>query len=183
MASTTFATLCAPSAATDFSRRGGATWTLTMTTLKSRRAATARAHPTAVGAIPDSAYRAETDRVVERDDDGPDVASASPSSDKERGRASSIEMQTPPKASRIAPSVAPKRRNPRAAIRLAPSRSMLLVQTSVRGLPGSGPLPTPAHRKIRAHPLSTILLVHEDASTELRDKRFTAQGSGLSFTP
>jgi hypothetical protein len=58
-------------------------------------------HPKAVDAIPVSEGSVETDRVVGQDDGGPGVASASPSCDKGRRRASSIATQAPPETSKI----------------------------------------------------------------------------------
>jgi hypothetical protein len=59
------------------------------------------AHPQAVGAIPVSEGSVETNRVVGQDDGGPGVASASPSCDKGRRRASSIATQAPPETTKI----------------------------------------------------------------------------------
>src|SRR5262249_17814169 len=64
-------------------------------------ASLSRAPPWAVGATPVSGCPVETDRAVKDDEGGPSVASASPSSAKEGGRASNTAPAAVPEASRI----------------------------------------------------------------------------------
>jgi len=82
----------------------------------------------------------ETDRAAGNDDGGPGVASASPSSDKEQGRASIIAPVGVPEPSRINDFNRCRAVQFNRAIRRALRRSTLLGQTSIRKLQGSGPL-------------------------------------------